>query len=109
MLGSDRAFTHEEDAMDDGRCESLAQQISTRLSRRTGLRFLTSLSVLGLALPRTAETKKKKHKPSPPPSSSPAPPSPVVQVVETPGTQLFTAPLAGTVMIEAFGAGGGTG
>lgn len=31
------------------------------------------------------------------------------QVFETPGTQTFTAPRAGTVTIEAFGAGGGAG
>src|SRR3954463_11108731 len=80
MIESNRVITHEGDTMDDVQFDSLTRQVTARLSRRTGLRFLTSLGVLAL-LPAAAAAKRKKHKkkktkPSPPPLPPSSPPSP---------------------------------
>src|SRR3954471_16829239 len=61
MLGPDRIISDEGSTMDDVQFDSLIRQITAQLSRRTGLRLLTSLGVLVL-LPSAAEDRKKKHK-----------------------------------------------
>src|SRR5690242_6977188 len=48
--------------MENSKLDHLLQQFATRLSRRTGLRLLSGLGMLGLVLPETAETRKKKKK-----------------------------------------------